>query len=152
MHFPLTFHAPPSPVRMGALMRQTEGKFRSWQRYRSGCVAPTPASRLLANGESKEGNPMPHKATSTRDTPSTQARPSSQGKNLGLDITSQSIASDLVAFRKQGGRIEVLGNTPLRANVTAFSSKGSTQHKAAQHKAALRNTTPAQAKKSATQG
>ncbi len=89
---------------------------------------------------------MPHKATSTRSTPSTQTRPSSQGKSSGLDITSQSIASDLVAFRKQGGRIEVLGNTPLRANVTAFSSKANTQHKTAP-----RNTAPAQAKKSAAQ-
>lgn len=30
--------------------------------------------------------------------------------------THQSIAADIAAFRKQGGRIEVLGNTPLRAN------------------------------------
>ncbi|KAF1717683.1 hypothetical protein CSC74_01810 [Pseudoxanthomonas yeongjuensis] len=80
---------------------------------------------------------MPLKATSTRSTPSPRTRRSSQGKDPGLNITSQSIASDLVAFRKQGGRIEVLGNTPLRANVAAFSSKANTQHKAAP-----RETTP----------
>ena len=84
---------------------------------------------------------MPLKATSTRSTPSPQIRRSSQGKGPGLNITSQSIASDLAAFRKQGGRIEVLGNTPLRANVTAFSSRGN----------ALRKTAPAQTEKSAAQ-
>ena len=85
---------------------------------------------------------MPLKATSTCSTPTPQARRSSQSKGPGLNITSQSIASDLVAFRKQGGRIEVLGNTPLRANVTAFSSKGNTQRK----------TAPVQPEKSAPQG
>ena len=85
---------------------------------------------------------MPQKAVSTRIIPTPQTRRSSPGKGSGPDITSQSIASDLVAFRKQGGRIELLGNTPLRANATAFSSKGNTQHK----------TTPAQAEKSAVQG
>lgn len=85
---------------------------------------------------------MPNKATSTRSTLSPQTRRSSQGKGPGLNITSQSIASDLVAFRKQGGRIEILGNTPLRANVTAFSSKGNIQRK----------TAPAQTEKSAPQG
>jgi hypothetical protein len=30
--------------------------------------------------------------------------------------THQSIAADIAAFRKRGGRIEVLGTTPLRGN------------------------------------
>jgi S-adenosylmethionine:tRNA-ribosyltransferase-isomerase (queuine synthetase) len=30
--------------------------------------------------------------------------------------THQSIAADIAAFRKRGGRIEVLGTTPMRAN------------------------------------
>ncbi len=30
--------------------------------------------------------------------------------------THQSIAADIAAFRTRGGRIEVLGNTPLRAH------------------------------------
>jgi hypothetical protein len=30
--------------------------------------------------------------------------------------THQSIAADIATFREQGGRIEVLGNTPLRAH------------------------------------
>ena len=29
-------------------------------------------------------------------------------------LTHQSIAADIAEFRKRGGRIEVLGNTPLR--------------------------------------
>lgn len=58
---------------------------------------------------------------------------SSKAKNHSLGVTSETIAMDLAAFRKQGGHIEVLGNTPLRprVSVTAFSSKGNTQRKAA---------------------
>ena len=33
--------------------------------------------------------------------------------------THQSIAADIATFRKQGGRIEVLGNTPLRAHASS---------------------------------
>ena len=84
---------------------------------------------------------MPLKATSTRSTPQPQSRHSRPGKGPGLNITSQSIASELAAFREQGGRIEVLGNTPLRANTTAFSSKGNT----------ARKTSPVQTEKSAAQ-
>lgn len=84
---------------------------------------------------------MPPKA-STRSTSSSQPGRSSPGKATGLHITSQSIASDLAAFRKQGGRIEMLGNTPLRPSTTAFTSKGDTQQK----------TPPAKMEKSAARG
>lgn len=70
---------------------------------------------------------MPRKATNARNTP--QIKRPAAGKNLGLDITSDSIAADLAAFRKRGGRIEVLGNTPMRVNVTEFRSKGNTKRK-----------------------
>ncbi|MEO8365591.1 MAG: hypothetical protein ABI538_05225 [Pseudoxanthomonas sp.] len=83
---------------------------------------------------------MPLQATKTRSTSFQQPRRT--GKGTTLDITSQSIASDLAAFRKQGGRIEILGTTPLRPNVTAFSSKGNTQRK----------TKPVSMEKSAARG
>lgn len=40
-------------------------------------------------------------------------------------ITSDTIAEDIAAFKKNGGRIEVLGNTPPRPRVqgSAFRSK-----------------------------
>ena len=69
---------------------------------------------------------MPRKASSKHSIPSTQTRRNSAGKSSSLEITSQSIATDLAAFRKQGGRIEVLGNTPLRPSTTVSSSKGNT--------------------------
>ena len=37
-------------------------------------------------------------------------------------LTSQRIAADLAAFKKAGGRIEVLGNTPLRPYTTSRST------------------------------
>ncbi|MGY0798844.1 hypothetical protein ACW7G0_07310 [Lysobacter sp. A286] len=54
---------------------------------------------------------------------------SSKNKNQNRSITSDHIADQLAAFKKGGGRIEVLGNTPLRANVTAFRSKGNSKRK-----------------------
>lgn len=38
-------------------------------------------------------------------------------------LTSQRIAADLAAFKKSGGRIEVLGNTPLRPYTARASSR-----------------------------
>src|SRR3546814_10733582 len=69
---------------------------------------------------------MPRKSNSTSHL---SARPS-KGKDVGRNLTSEAIAADLTAFRKQGGRIEVLGNTPLSAtNVTAFRSKSDAQRR-----------------------
>lgn len=53
----------------------------------------------------------------------------SKNKNQNRSITSDHIADQLAAFKKRGGRIEVLGNTPLRANITAFRSKGNAPRK-----------------------
>lgn len=47
-------------------------------------------------------------------------KPSAEAQSLD----HQTIAADIAAFRKRGGRIEVLGNTPLRSqSPTAFRSK-----------------------------
>jgi hypothetical protein len=56
-----------------------------------------------------------------------------KAKDAHRSVTSESIAIDLQAFRKRGGRVEVLGNTPLRSsvNVTASRTKDSAQRKAA---------------------
>ena len=40
------------------------------------------------------------------------------GKSAGV-ITSERISQDLAAFRKAGGRIEVLGNTPVLTRIAA---------------------------------
>lgn len=85
---------------------------------------------------------MPSKATRTRSPSSVQFSRSNSGKNPGPGITSQSIAAGLATFFKQGGRIEVLGNTPLRATATTFSSKANNPRK----------TSPAQVGKSAARG
>ncbi len=60
-------------------------------------------------------------------------RSTGSAKNPNAGITSETIAADLTAFRKQGGRVEILGNTPLRsqANVTGFRSRGNTARKTA---------------------
>lgn len=50
----------------------------------------------------------------------------SSAKNQAGPLTSEAIASDLAAFKKAGGRIEVLGNTPFRTTSTAFRSAGNT--------------------------
>ena len=69
-------------------------------------------------------------------------RSTGSAKNANLGITSETIASDLADFRKEGGRIEVLGNTAMRKRVTtsAFSSRGNTQRKAPTKPAARTGT------------
>ena len=45
-------------------------------------------------------------------------------------LSHEAIADDIAAFRKRGGRIEVLGNTPLRTTApAAFRSKNTAQRK-----------------------
>ena len=46
------------------------------------------------------------------------ARKPTQPAVESRSLTHQSIAADIAAFRKRGGRIEVLGNTPLRDGFT----------------------------------
>lgn len=71
---------------------------------------------------------MQAKAAKPRPASPSPLRRTSTSKGVGFHITSESIAADLAAFRKQGGRIEVLGNTPLRAaaSASAFRSKSRT--------------------------
>ena len=51
-------------------------------------------------------------------------RKPAQAAGDGSQLTHERIADDLKAFRKRGGRIEVLGNTPLRNanNASPFRS------------------------------
>jgi len=67
----------------------------------------------------------------------------SNSRNPGRGMTSNTIANDIAAFKKNGGRIEVLGNTPFRTHSPAatFRSKTTPQRKtpAAPSKAAARN-------------
>lgn len=44
------------------------------------------------------------------------ARKPNQSTIDANELNHQNIASDIAEFRKRGGRIEVLGNTPLRIN------------------------------------
>lgn len=44
-------------------------------------------------------------------------------------FTRQSIAADIAAFRKRGGRIEVLGNTPLRPSAPSQFRSSAAQRK-----------------------
>ena len=53
-------------------------------------------------------------------------------RNRTQTMTSSTIAEHLAAFKKNGGRIEVLGITPFRARSqsNAFRSKATAQRKA----------------------
>lgn len=75
---------------------------------------------------------MSRKSTQADSKPSSPSHlfASGRGKNQNRSITSDHIAEQIADFKKHGGRIEVIGNTPLRANVTAFRSKGNTQRNA----------------------
>lgn len=47
-----------------------------------------------------------------------------RAKTANWHLTSEGIAADIATFKKRGGRIEVLGNTPLRSRLapTTFRS------------------------------
>jgi hypothetical protein len=53
------------------------------------------------------------------------ARKPSPANDQSHSLTHQGITADIAEFRKRGGRIEVLGNTPLRSVSSAFSSEAS---------------------------
>lgn len=50
------------------------------------------------------------------------ARQRTQPTAEAQSLDHETIADDLAAFRKGGGRIEVLGNTPLRSHTSPFRS------------------------------
>lgn len=75
-----------------------------------------------------------NKIATTKATPRKHSNPplvASKGKEDRSGLSSEAIAADIAAFRKDGGRIEVLGNTPFRSNVTPFRSKSSGTSEAA---------------------
>ena len=47
----------------------------------------------------------------------------SSSRSAAAHLTSQRIAADLATFKKSGGRIEVLGNTPLRPYTSRTTSR-----------------------------
>lgn len=61
-----------------------------------------------------------------------------QAKTPGRHLTSEIIAADIAEFKKHGGRIEVLGNTPSRSHLasTAFRSNTKPEQKASTAKTA----------------
>ena len=65
-------------------------------------------------------------------------------------MSHKSIADDIAAFRKRGGRIEVIGNTPLRARApTPFRSNTTATRKAPAAKPAATTAAKAAAKMAA---
>lgn len=66
-------------------------------------------------------------ATTTRATAPLRRTSSSSAGTSTSHLTSQRIAADLAAFKKSGGRIEVLGNTPLRPYTSRASSAKATK-------------------------
>ena len=81
----------------------------------------------------------PAKAASTPNSTSHLFARQSKAKDQSRSMTSETIADDLLAFRKQGGRVEVLGITPLRMHVNVTTSRS----KAGAAKTSTSKTTPA---------
>lgn len=56
----------------------------------------------------------------------TRTRSSGRKNDRGASLTSERIAADLAAFRKGGGKIEVLGNTKVFKNLGPMASASKT--------------------------
>lgn len=82
---------------------------------------------------------MPRTATQTpaqpKTQPKTQPRAASSAKGSHANLSRESIAEHLAAFRKRGGRIEILGITPLRVSVPPASRSKTSHAKTAEKKA-----------------
>lgn len=63
-------------------------------------------------------------STKTRQPAASRTRRRSTGRKSDRDaaLTSERIAADLAAFRKSGGKIEVLGNTKVFQSVGPMAS------------------------------
>lgn len=67
--------------------------------------------------------------------PKATPRPAASAKG-NTELSREAIADHIAAFRKSGGRIEILGITPLRVSVPPASrTKTATQPKATDKKA-----------------
>lgn len=65
-----------------------------------------------------------------------RTRSSSRKNERGASLTSERIAADLAAFRKDGGKIEVLGNTKVFKSVGPMAASSKTKAAAAKKAAA----------------
>ena len=75
----------------------------------------------------------------------------SRGKTAGRELDSETIAADIAAFKKAGGRIEVLGTTPLRARAAGSPfSRGTARRATATAAKPPRKTASKAASKAAT--
>lgn len=67
------------------------------------------------------------RAPSKRSNPSVFSR--RQTKTANQHLTSEVIAADIAAFKKRGGRIEVLGNTPYRPHLASTTFRSNVKAK-----------------------
>ncbi len=70
-------------------------------------------------------------ASPSRPATRSQTFPRAKAKPGDRVLTSEAILHDIAEFKKRGGRIDVLGNTPLRTNTTsaAFHSRSTAASK-----------------------
>jgi hypothetical protein len=112
-------------------------------------AAHRPQAHALAMANHNKGDTMPRKPAKAASTPNSTSHlfaRQSKAKDQSRSMTSETIADDLLAFRKQGGRVEVLGITPLRMHVNVTTSRS----KAGASKTSTSKTTPAKAAASKT--
>ena len=71
------------------------------------------------------------KPNPTRPISNSQTFQQQKAKPGNRVLTSEAILDDIAEFKKRGGRIDVLGNTPLRTNTAsaAFTSRSTAANK-----------------------
>ena len=73
---------------------------------------------------------MSNKSASTASKPSNPSVFSRrQTKTASLDLTSEAIAADIAAFKKRGGRIEVLGTSAYRSHLASSTYRSNVKAK-----------------------
>lgn len=77
----------------------------------------------MSRSSTQKKTAAPAAAPRARTSPPLRRTSSSTAGASTAHLTSQRIAADLVSFKKSGGRIEVLGNTPLRPYTSRTTSR-----------------------------
>ncbi|MGY1457860.1 MULTISPECIES: hypothetical protein [unclassified Luteimonas] len=78
----------------------------------------------MSRSNAQKKTPAPAATTPrARTSPPLRRSSGSSANSSASHLTSQRIAADLASFKKSGGRIEVLGNTPLRPYTSRTTSR-----------------------------
>ncbi|MDO5505635.1 MAG: hypothetical protein Q4F49_05005 [Pseudoxanthomonas suwonensis] len=84
---------------------------------------------------------MSGKSSQTSSNTTTATLSSRRSRAPATSLSSETIAADIAAFKKRGGRIDILGNTPMRPHDSPYRSRATQATATAATKVAAKTAT-----------